>query len=193
MSRCKTLVLLVMLVVLVILALVTRLHALDMNGLDVFKLLPSGMVDWQPDCDDLFIEPVNIDDGWIDKGGHWEKENQKEGMNHAWFCPVHYLVVDVFTKTQTISFSTDALVKRTINVIKCSTTKNDDNCVVSQAQILDPHVICDMPYLYRQIHSRNFAGRVKTCMPWQNNGVMTHLLKQFPTFKTMDSYVDIQV
>jgi Tfp pilus assembly protein FimT len=171
---------------LVILALVTRLHALDMTGLDVFKLLPSGMVDWQPDCDNTFIEPVNTDDGWIDKKYYWQKGNANEFMFHSWFCPVHYENVHLV-------LSTYALVTRTINVIKCSATKNDDNCVMSQVQILDKYTVCSMAQLDRHINLRNFAGRVKTCMPWQNNGVMTHLLKQFPTFKTIDSYVDIQV
>ena len=50
---------------------------------------------------------------------------------------------------------------------------------------------CQMTDTHNQLVAENFVNRVRTCMPWQN-GVMTHLLRQFTTFKTIGSVADAE-
>lgn len=56
---------------------------------------------------------------------------------------------------------------------------------------LDVRGLCKMIDTHNWLVARNFESRLQTCMPWQN-GEMTHLLKQFTMFKTIDSLEDTE-
>lgn len=104
-----------------------------------------------PDCDDSLIEPVdtNVKDGFIDNKGYWSKSDFSEILYHKWFSRV----------------TPGSTATETINVYKCLSNNNNDNCVVSQALIPEAYTIDNMDNVDLVIKTNNFENRVKTCMP----------------------------
>ena len=66
------------LIMLVVLVKVMGLHAVDTGVLNGLPILP-GVVDWQPDCEDILIEPVdtNVKDGFVDNKNYWFKSGEE--------------------------------------------------------------------------------------------------------------------
>lgn len=134
---------------------------------------------WEPDCENL-IEPVdtNIKDGYVDNKNYWQKRSgQPQILPHVWFSPK-------------MSNGLPLTATQTITVFKCSGNSNDDNCVSSQVSIPGAYTLDNMENVDSISRNANFQNRVSTCMPWQGTGGMTHLLKQFTTFKVMESVAD---
>jgi hypothetical protein len=71
-------------------------------------------------------------------------------------------------------------------VWKC---KSGESCEVFYPTIGKEDPVLDMQTCQTQILATVFLERFKTCLTWQRDGVMQHLLKQFPSFTTLNSHL----
>lgn len=114
---------------------------------------------YQPYCTELIEEVDTTVAGFVDVGFT---------NKHKWFCPK------------------EAYDRETIAAFKC---KSGESCEVSYPTIGKGDPVLEMQACLNQRLAIIFLERVNACITWQTNGVMQHLLKQFPSFKTVNSHL----
>lgn len=116
-------------------------------------------------CDDKLIEPVQYKD----------ISGDSTSSPYVWFCP-----------------TTNGNDVREIDVYRC-TNRKENECTKSKTSI--GSTITTMTGLVPgtcqdKLLSSNWNNRVTICMPWENNGLMTHLRKQFVDLNYMSLRTD---
>jgi hypothetical protein len=115
-----------------------------------------------PDCIDRMIEPLRAST----EHGQYESTDGSATQTHMWFCPIgagttHY-----------------------VDFWKCEGDSVDRNCELSEGTFDEFWRLRNMKTCAADADSMNLENRVKACKPWENDGAMKHLRRQFPWLQT---------